>query len=65
MHEVFDGTILVLKVFDPGLLEYDKPTKQNEKGGFPVGSVVKNLPANAEDTSPIPGLGRSHRMRSN
>ena len=27
--------------------------------GLPSGSVVKNLPANAEDTSSIPGLGRS------
>jgi len=29
------------------------------------GLVVKNLPANAEDTSSIPGLGRSHMLRSN
>ena len=28
--------------------------------GFPGGSVVKNLPANAGDTGLIPGLGRSH-----
>ena len=28
--------------------------------GFPGGSVVKNTSANAEDTSLIPGLGRSH-----
>ena len=27
--------------------------------GFPGGSVVKNLPANAGDTDLIPGLGRS------
>ena len=27
--------------------------------GFPGGSVVKNLPASAEDTDSIPGLGRS------
>ena len=27
--------------------------------GFPGGSVVKNLPASAEDTGLIPGLGRS------
>ena len=26
---------------------------------FPGGSVVKNLPANAEDSGSIPGLGRS------
>jgi len=27
--------------------------------GFPGGSVVKNIPANAGDTSSIPGSGRS------
>jgi len=27
--------------------------------GFPGGSVVKNPPANAEDTGSIPGWGRS------
>ena len=27
--------------------------------GFPGGSAVKNLPANAGDTGSIPGLGRS------
>ena len=27
--------------------------------GFPGGSVVKNLPANAADMGSIPGLGRS------
>ena len=27
--------------------------------GFPAGSVVKNLPANAGDAGSIPGLGRS------
>ena len=30
-----------------------------ELGGFPGGSVVKNLPANVGDLSSIPGLGRS------
>ena len=28
--------------------------------GFPGGSVVKNLPANAGDTASIPGWVRSH-----
>ena len=28
--------------------------------GFPGSSVVKNLPAKAEDTGLIPDLGRSH-----
>ena len=33
--------------------------------GFPGGSVVKNLPANAGDMASIPGLGRSHLALSN
>ena len=32
--------------------------------GFPGGSVVENLPANAGDTGSSPGLGRSHMPRS-
>ena len=32
--------------------------------GFPGGTVVKNLPANAGDTGSSPGLGRSHMPRS-
>ncbi|KAJ8784724.1 hypothetical protein J1605_008075 [Eschrichtius robustus] len=34
------------------------------KEGFPGGSVVENLPANAGDTGSSPGLGRSHMPRS-
>ena len=33
--------------------------------GFPGGTVVKNPPANAEDTGPSPGGGRSHMPQSN
>ena len=36
-----------------------------DKGGFPGGAVVENLPANAGDTGSSPGLGRSHMPRSN
>ena len=32
---------------------------------FPGGLVVKNLPANAEDTDSIPSPGRSHMPQSN
>ena len=32
--------------------------------GFPGGSVVKNLPAKAEDMDSIPGLGRSYMPQS-
>ena len=40
--------------------------KKNKAGGdFLGGTVVKNLPANAGDTSLIPGLGRSHMPWSN
>ena len=31
MHEVFERTILVLRDFDPGLLEYDRSTKQTKR----------------------------------
>ena len=34
-------------------------TSKYEQWGFPGGSVVKNLPANAGDVGSIPGLGRS------
>ena len=33
--------------------------------GFPGGTVVENLPANAGDTGSSPGLGRSRMPRSN
>ena len=33
--------------------------------GFPGGTVVENLPANARDTGSSPGLGRSPMPRSN
>ena len=37
-----------------------KPSSKAVLWGFPGGSVVKNLPANARDTSLIPSPGRSH-----
>ena len=39
------------------------PLRKKDKG-FPGGSVVENLPANAGDTGSSPGLGRSHMSRS-
>ena len=33
--------------------------------GFPGGTVVESLPANAGDAGSSPGLGRSHMPRSN
>ena len=41
-------------------LDYPKESA----GGFPGGTVVDNLPANAGDTGSSPGLGRSHMPRS-
>ena len=40
-------------------------TFKKYKEGFPGGTVVKNLPANAGDMGSSPGLGRSHMPRSN
>ena len=37
---------------------------QNKMTGFPGGTVVESLPANAGDTGSSPGLGRSHMPRS-
>ena len=43
----------------------DRSLSIKEKGGFPGGAVVENLPANAGDTGLSLGLGRSHMPRSN
>ena len=40
-------------------------TFKGELIDFPGGTVVKNMPANAGDMGSIPGLGRSHMLRSN
>ena len=40
-------------------LERGMQLKKPRSLGFPGGSVVKNLPANAGDVGLIPGLGRS------
>ena len=37
---------------------------EKREGDFPGGTVVKNPPANAEDTGSIPGPGRSHMPRA-
>ena len=52
---------------------FAKENKQTKKNAslkrsmwdFPGGPVVKNPPANAEDTVLIPGLGRFHMPQSN
>ena len=50
--ELFQFQLLVLK------------DKNVSLPGFPGGSVVENLPANAGDTGSSPGLGGSHMPRS-
>ena len=40
-------------------------TVQKSFQGFPGGTVVENLPANAGDMGSIPGMGGSHMPRSN
>ena len=39
-------------------------SQKEKKGGFPGGTVVESLPANAGDTGSSPGLGRSHMPQS-
>ena len=39
--------------------------KKRKQWGFPGGSLVKNLLANAGDTGSILGLGRSHMPQNN
>ena len=51
------------------LTENTNPLKMNLQSkvtnwGFPGGTVVENLPANAGDTGSSPGLGGSHMPRS-
>ena len=41
--------------------DFSKALKKSYLLGFPVASVVKNLPANAEDQGSILDPGRSHR----
>ena len=46
------------------LTPYTQVNSKWIKGGFPGGTVVESLPANAGDTGSSPGLGRSHMPRS-
>ena len=45
-------------------MEYYSVLKRKEILGFPGGTVVENLPANAGDMGLSPGLGRSHMPQS-
>ena len=43
----------------------DSVSLKDKEGDFPGGLMVKNPPANAEDTGSIPGPGSSHMPQSN
>ena len=60
IFKVLEGKNLKPRMFYPERLSF-----RIEKEGFPGGSVVKNLPANAGDTGSISDRGRSHMPRSN
>ena len=61
---VFDTTIILIILGvcskNPFLVLF----LRNKLWGFPGGTVVENLPANAGDRGSSPGLGRSHMPRS-
>ena len=46
-------------------MRIDRSLLKAKSLGFPGSSVVKNLPANAGDTGPIPDPGRFHMPQSN
>ena len=53
------------KIWPFHLKKWQKEVKNKKKWGFPGGSVVKNPPANAGDTSSISDLRRSHMPQGN
>ena len=75
IHGTRLGEGVVRKTLGPasiwlGRKRKDRPWKKkiplkNGQRGFPGGTVVKSLPANAGDTDLSRGPGRSHMPRSN
>ena len=55
------------EIFSIGLCPSPKlrASQHSREGGFPGGSVVKNLPVNTGVTDSIPGPGGSHMLQSN
>ena len=51
------------KAFDK--IQHPFMIKKKLSRDFPGGTVVKNPPANTQDTGSSPGPGRSHMPRSN
>ena len=56
---------MTIFIMSPSILDFMLLNIKNKPGGFPGGTVVRSLPANAGDTGSSPGLGRSHMPRSN
>ena len=64
-HRLAEGYMGVLVIFLQLICKSEIISKLKvKKEGFPGGTVVENLPANAGDTGSSPGLGRSHMPRS-
>ena len=62
-QERVDGDYVELYL--SSVLSENSDIKESLQRGFPFDAVVKNLPANAEDTGSGPGPGRSHMLQSN
>ena len=60
-----ENTVVVARGWGTMEMESCYSMSIKHKLGFPGGTVVENLPANAGDTGSSPGLGRSHMLRSN
>ena len=55
----------LLSIMWVGLTQSAEGMNRKKPGDIPVGTVVKNLPANAGDMGSSPGPGRSHMLQSN
>ena len=55
VHRIFQAREL-----EWGAIAFSEESMLHENESFPGSSVVKNLPANAEDMGSIPGLEGSH-----
>ena len=68
-QNIAEGGIIPNSFYEATITLIPKPKMSQRKKttgqGFPCGTVVKNLPANAGDMGSSPGLGRSHMPRSN
>ena len=56
--------ILQKKIIRPQWEKQKEEIKKEDLQGFPGGTVVESLPANAGDMGSSPGLGGSHMPRS-